>query len=587
MTRILITLFCLFVTLSGFSAVDTTRVNELNKHAWDLKFSNPDSATLLSKQALKLATDGGFVKGEAEALKNLGVLQHIAGNLDSAFYYADAAYGRYAEFDHTIGMAASTNLKGLIHYSRGNYAEALKLYIEVARLFEAANDLVGLARVYNNIGSTLYKQEEDKDALIYYQKAYDLHIAQQNKQGQMEALSNMGMVQMEMKQYQEALSNYGAAEAFARETNNKRLLGNILQNMAICFRYQQDNRKAEQYYRRSLDLKKGLNDVDGICTALTGLAIIAKEDRQYAQALTLLKEVETTASSAGLLDRLSNAYEIQYQVYELSKQPAEALRSFKNYAVLKDSLFNLDKAKLLRELQVKYETEKKEQEIVALKKEADFQTAMKNRAIVLAIALAVVLALAIYGFRLRAALFKSRNETLEFENRYKEQENLRLAEELRAEAEINRVQAEKHTLEIDFKNRELTSAALYAVQKNEILLDLKERLEELSDNGHATATKPLIKLIDSNLNVDQDWENTKLHFERVHPDFFERLQSTYPDLTQTELKHIAYIKVNLSGKEIARLLNIGVKAIQMSRYRIKKKIGLPEEVNLLEYIQNF
>ncbi|HYC86664.1 MAG TPA: tetratricopeptide repeat protein [Chryseosolibacter sp.] len=571
-----------------YAQPDTTTVNDLNRLAWEMKFSNPDSAALVSEKAARLATDLGFQRGIADAHKTRGVIMHIRGNFDSVFQLATASYEIYSRIQHRSGMAATMNLTGLAHYSLGNYPEALRKYLDVARIYETLGDQAGLAKTYNNIGNTFYKQADDDNALAYYRKAYAIHVSEENKPGQMEALSNVAMVLMEKKAYEEALDDYATVEQFAVATGNKLLLAGTWQNMAICHRYQGDLKSAESYYSKSLTLKTELDDPDGICSSLTGMAIIARAKKEYQRAHDLTDQVIRKASESKLLDRLNNAYEIKYQVFRDQENFSRALETYQLYTVTKDSLFNIHKARQVQELQLKYETEKKEHQILLLQKEAEVQAALKNRAIIISAGIALVLVLAVYGLRLRNKLYKERNAKLEIENKLKEQENLRLAEELRAENEINRIQSEKHTMELDFKNRELTSAALHAVQKSDLLQDLREQLEELAaDKDLKTAIKPLLKTIDTTLDTADEWDNTKLHFEKVHPGFFERLQTSYPELTQTELKHIAYMKINLSGKEIARLLNIGVKAIQMSRYRIKKKIGLSEEVNLLEFIQQF
>jgi tetratricopeptide (TPR) repeat protein len=581
-------LIFLFLGISATAQTDTLRITNLNKKAFDLKFSDPDSAKMLLDESLELSEEMNFRSGTAEALKIKGILAHIKGDLDQAAEFAQQAIEIYSELNNNTGRASCLNLVGVINYSRGKYAEALSYYIEVLKIYESIGDSANIAKIYNNIGNTYYRQQEDAKALTFYERSNAVYSRLGNKSGQMDAVNNIAMVLMEQKKYQEALSNYRQAEQFARETNNKKLLASIYQNMAICFRYQNDISRAKEYYERSYSLKLELDDADGICSSLTGLAIVARQSGDPKKAIALGNKVLETSLKAGLLDRTNGAYEIIYQSYESLKDFPNAYKYRTHFTTTKDSLFNLEKTKQISEIQTKYETEKKEQQILLLTKEAEVQAAIKNRAILVASLLVVVLLLGAYGYRLKTQNAKIRNEKLQAENRLKEEENLRLAEELKAETEFNRIQAEKHQLEIDYKNREMTSAALYVVQRNEILSDLKEKMTTLvEDKTIKESIKPLLKLIDSNLDLDNDWDKLKMHFDQVHPGFFERLKTEYPELTQTELKHIAYMKINLASKEIARLLNIGLKAIQMSRYRIKKKMNLPEEVNLIDFINNF
>jgi DNA-binding CsgD family transcriptional regulator len=99
--------------------------------------------------------------------------------------------------------------------------------------------------------------------------------------------------------------------------------------------------------------------------------------------------------------------------------------------------------------------------------------------------------------------------------------------------------------------------------------------------------KEMQKAIDENLESSHDWEKFKLHFENVHPKFFERLSKQVPNITVNDLKNCAYIKMNLSVKEVAVLMNITPKSAKMNRYRLKKKLSLGEDDSLLRFIQNF
>ncbi len=93
------------------------------------------------------------------------------------------------------------------------------------------------------------------------------------------------------------------------------------------------------------------------------------------------------------------------------------------------------------------------------------------------------------------------------------------------------------------------------------------------------------RLIKDNIELDEDWNNFKLHFEKVHPRFFESLTQKYSDLTANEQKICAYLRMNLSGKEIARLMNITPKSAQMSRCRLKKKFDLGVDNYLMEFLK--
>ncbi len=159
------------------------------------------------------------------------------------------------------------------------------------------------------------------------------------------------------------------------------------------------------------------------------------------------------------------------------------------------------------------------------------------------------------------------------------------------EAEISKLQRDKLESEIRFKNQELAITTMNLVQKGEFLLKLKEELNKILNDTNEPKTKKAIrktiKLLNQNAELDKDWEQFAQHFDQVHEDFLKRLRDTYPQLTPKDQRLCTYLKMNLSTKEIAPLMNISVRGVEISRYRLRKKIELPTETNLNEFMMNF
>lgn len=194
-----------------------------------------------------------------------------------------------------------------------------------------------------------------------------------------------------------------------------------------------------------------------------------------------------------------------------------------------------------------------------------------------------VWALGIYALLLAAAFWgmeKYNRLRLEKQRKHLENEKRRELEQQRNEAE-----REKLLLEVENKTRELSNAALNLIRKNEILQHLKDDL--LKAKTEPRILPKIIRLIDEHLEGDHDWDIFEESFNRVHDDFFKRLMHDFPDLTPGDLRLAAYLKMNLSSKEIAPLLNISVRGVENKRYRLRKKLGLAEDANLTEFIMNF
>jgi ligand-binding sensor domain-containing protein/DNA-binding CsgD family transcriptional regulator len=161
-------------------------------------------------------------------------------------------------------------------------------------------------------------------------------------------------------------------------------------------------------------------------------------------------------------------------------------------------------------------------------------------------------------------------------------------DKLRSSQKIIQLENDKLENEVNFKQRELASLALNITSKNETLEQIKAQLKTAisskETDGRATLNQ-IIKLIDNTIKLDNNWKKFEFYFDQVHGNFLERLREKYPDLTTSQLKLCAYLKMNLSSKEIATLMNISVAGIEKSRYRLRKKFNLEHDLMLADFIQ--
>ena len=140
---------------------------------------------------------------------------------------------------------------------------------------------------------------------------------------------------------------------------------------------------------------------------------------------------------------------------------------------------------------------------------------------------------------------------------------------------------DKLEAEIGHKNSELANSAMHLVQKREMLGKIRDDLHTLlkqTDNEQVSNEfKKLLKILGEDNKIDDNWEHFAHHFDKVHTDFLMVLKNRYPGLTANELKLCAYLRMNLWSKEIAQLMNISVRGVEIGRYRLRKKLGLSKE----------
>ncbi len=178
-----------------------------------------------------------------------------------------------------------------------------------------------------------------------------------------------------------------------------------------------------------------------------------------------------------------------------------------------------------------------------------------------------------------------------YEERQKQLRSLHQLELEKNEKEIVKLRNEKLEAEIQHKNKEMASATMHLVKKGELITRVKDELLRLTkiteDEKSLDALKKLIKTLGEDDKMDEDWEHFTIHFDKTHNDFFVALKARHPNLTPNELKLCAYLRMNLSTKEMAQLMNISVRGVEISRYRLRKKLQLFPETNLFTYLLDF
>lgn len=150
-----------------------------------------------------------------------------------------------------------------------------------------------------------------------------------------------------------------------------------------------------------------------------------------------------------------------------------------------------------------------------------------------------------------------------------------------AEQEIIRLNNEKLRQEVESKNRELSITMMNIVKRNEVLKGIKK---ELKTSAKFDENATIFKLLDKNLNNSEDGKLLEEAFNNIDMNFINRAKEKHPDLSHNDFKFCAYLRLNLSSKEIASLLNISVKSIEVRRFRLRKKLGVPRDMNLTDYI---
>lgn len=200
---------------------------------------------------------------------------------------------------------------------------------------------------------------------------------------------------------------------------------------------------------------------------------------------------------------------------------------------------------------------------------------LSNTFIVLYIVLFLILSLITHNIYKR--YYRKQRERL----MQKSKRDLEL-KELENKQQLMRFNNDKLRQDIESKNRELGLSTMNLIKKNEFLNSIKKELKNISDSDNKI--KSVIRIIDRNLNDKDDWNVFEEAFNNADKDFIKKIKTLHSSLTSNDLRLCAYLRLNLSSKEIAPLLNISSRSVEVKRYRLRKKIGLPHESSLTDYI---
>lgn len=203
------------------------------------------------------------------------------------------------------------------------------------------------------------------------------------------------------------------------------------------------------------------------------------------------------------------------------------------------------------------------------------------------------IALLVFVSRLQKRRYKHKARVIE---KAKQQELAKKQRELQyieqqKEQELSRLEEAKIKSELQHTNNLLAASTMNLVVKNEFIETIKEKLKEVNRMGNNRDTKQaleqIVKEIDITLRLQEDWEQFEHHFDQVHGDFLPRLREEFPDLTPNEQKLSVFLRLNLNTKEVANLMGISQRGVEVARYRLRKKLGLNKGENLAKFILEY
>ncbi|MBR8535615.1 tetratricopeptide repeat protein [Carboxylicivirga sediminis] len=528
------------------------------------------------------------VKGQNSELDSLiNVLAHEDDNLKRGELYLDlATYYEYSDlirsYDYILKVreiADKYNIEQLhsktklfisnLLIKQGKYNEALThLNKELSQLKEqeAGFKYVGLLI---NIGAIYYQIKQFDKALKHFHKAKELFDAGAVKEQEVQypqifigIYNNLANVYDELNDNPQALVYYHEALDVAVTYKIYESIGVISKNIGDLYIEMGRHADALPFIKKSVQIREQINDNSGLATSyfLLGLYYfeVDQEDRALDAYKTSLKfgikanawlSITETAKALSMYYKSKDIYNKAYGYFELYHQYNDSLL-----------IQNSEKQRQATEFDFKLQQRQKEWD-ETLKKE-------RYLSILIGVGLLVVAAFLLLLF----SLSKARERRIGLEKK-----NLKL---LNANLE--------HDLHL--KRKELTTNVMYLVRKNELIKEVANRLMDTLGNFKPENQKLIQSImVELQQSLDNDiWEEFELRFNQVHSDFYDRLREQFANLTPNEVKLSAFLRLNMSSKEISAITHQSIRSIEVARTRLRKKLALTNtEVGLVAFLNKF
>lgn len=491
------------------------------------------------------------LEGITTAMHNMAIIEFTEGNYKEVLELIDKKIDLQlsAKTIDPIGLAQSHMLKGHTYSSRGDYNLALKEALGALRTFNNMNHVEGKAEALRVLSTIEYYLNNHKKSIEYALEALPIYKAENNLVYETLTLSYLGSSYYELKKYDTALELLEKSLKLTKQSSSPTGEADVYKLIGKVYIKMNNFQKGYDYLNKSLNILEKAGISDYVSYALIDIGKVFLESNKSKEALSYLDRAILLSEKTEDKNLLKLAFAARAQANENLANSKEAFNDLKTSILYKDSIFNLTTSNQIEELRSIYDTENKENQITILKQREEVSNLQR-------LLMGIGLLLSILGFYA-----------------------------VRQKMKHNRLEKENIASELAFKKKELTTHALHLAKKNEVLEGLKQKAEELkstdkSKNGY----QQLIRTINFDLQDDNNWENFARYFEEVHKDFNGNIKRRYPEVTSNELRLLALLKMNLSSKEIANILNISPEGIKKARYRLRKKLNITTEDSLQDLV---
>ncbi|WP_431136320.1 tetratricopeptide repeat protein [Psychroserpens mesophilus] len=527
--------FVLYIVLTNSILNAQQDPLKLNDSAMSFYKNDPQSALLILEKALQISEANNNHYQIAKSKNNLGIVNRDLGAFEKAIQLSSEAL----HTNDSILKASAYNNIGVVNRNLAKYDDALQNYLNALAIYQAKQMKSEIATTFNSIGLVYSYNNINNKAIEYHLKAKAIFEVLDNKKGISEAYNNIAIIYANDGDLEKALDYFKYSLEIEYMLDDKKGIAESVNNVGAVYYYLNEIDSALVYFRQSLAIEKSIGDMAGISASYNNLANVLIETGRLKDTKAYIDSAMHFAKNSKVAVDIESALDNYSKYYEAKNDSKTALNYFKELVTFRDSLLNIKTNEKIAELEIEYQTEKKEKEILSQRAnlaEQELELSEKNTQLLGLGVLAVVLSLLGYLFysqqRLKNRQLQKENELkdalikIETQNRLQEQ-RLRISRDLHDNigAQLTFIISSLDNLKYGFQLpeklsdklksiSEFTTTTIYelrdtiwAMNKSEITLeDLQLRISNVIDQAGLAAEN-----IKFQFNSDiSDLENFKL-----------------------------------------------------------------------------
>lgn len=541
---------------------------------------------LFSSKAITLATELNMPRLQMEAYSSDGYIDAQQG----LYYHAFETFSLIKKISDSVGYksvvdyrrkAYITNIIGLMNKELGEYDKALKNYYKSLAISDSLNWLEASSASMNNI-SVLYNINGNTEQAISILKESWNKVKDKNQDNILFDVGiNLFDMYIQVKQYDSAMIYGNRALEISKRIESPYNKAYVLLGFAKLYVAQNNYKLAEFSLKEAIDLsiQKGFGEIK-----LESYLLLAEVYRNLGELSKSESVLNTAHETDTSLDILSLHIKYLFQLanlYEAKDDFESSHKTYKKAIYLQDSINKSWEKVKYSEIETLSQIKLQKQRNEVLEKDLSInKLQIRNQGFILIISIVFLIILLLFVI----ILFRKR--------KYEKKTNQLLREQnkkIRVQDRIIRIKNEESLkLELDYKNRQLTSFSLSALKLSQALDNVFQNLKEiLSKQNIKPGTRKNLESIINNFkphNTENEWEEFRSYFEAVHPSFYKNLKKKAPTMTLNEQKICAYIRLGMTTKEISSITFRQIRSVESTRFRIRKKLGLTAKQNLYDFL---